>query len=45
MYGADCLRKVAVEESGAGSGFGREASCIICASEIVDDVGTAAAEA
>ena len=48
MYGADCLRKFAVGDSGAGSGLDREASCWALDSEdsgMVEDVGTGAAVA
>ena len=48
MYGADWLRKAAVGESGAGSGFGKDASCWTPEYEgsgIEEDVGTGAAVA
>ena len=48
MYGAVWLRKVVVGESGAGSGFGSEASCRIwhcIESGRVEEVGTGVAEA
>ncbi len=48
IYGADWLRKLAVGESGAGSGLDREASCWaleIDDSGMLEEVGTGAAVA